>query len=265
MTKEVSRNRELIRFYKENPSMLSSPYTLHLELFKRFRKRLTPLGFQIFSKLKIRGTKIFDFGCGLGGFLAFAKINGAKLCVGRDQANYIVSDNAAYIDHLEIDTNLPINQLNNFYDLVICSEVLEHTGFKWKEIIGELIRITKRNGIIFISAPNYFNLCGIIKWIFEKSGYYKRNTWAPFQNYLPQVSEQPLKSYQILREIKKYAVKVIEKRSIWWIDSWAPWIHRHPEIKLYTGKLDFLRRHIDRIFSYWPYGGLQFYCILQKK
>lgn len=258
------RSNKIIQFYRNHPTMLSSPYTLHLNLFKKFQRRLTPLGDKIFSKLHLKNSQVFDFGCGLGSFLASAKLRGAKFCIGRDLYNFILPENKPYIDQFDIEDSLPLPYQMNSFDVVMCSEVLEHTGSKWREIIKELIRITKIKGSLFISTPNYFNPCGLIKWIFEKSGYYQRYTWAPFQKYLPQVSEYPLKSFQILRELAKYHVKILEKKSIWWLDSWAPWIHHYTESKLYSGLIDSIRRHLDNFLSTCTYGGLQFYCIIKK-
>ena len=255
---------ELIKFYRKHPTMLSSPYTLHINLYYKFQRRLTPLGYKIFSKLPLKDSKVFDFGCGLGSFLAYAKLRGAKFCIGRDLDNFILPENMPYIDQLDIEEDSPLPYPKNTFDVVICSEVLEHTRTNWRDIIKELIRITKIKGILFISTPNYFNLCGLIKWIFEKSGHYKRHTWAPFQKYLPQINEQPLKSFQILRELKKYHVKILEKRSIWWLDSWVPWIYFYSESKLYTGLIDLIRCCLDNLLSTCIYGGLQFYCIVKK-
>ena len=261
---EINYN-SLRDFYKLHPTMLSSPYTLHIDLFRKYGKRLTPLGLKIFSKSHFKDAKIYDFGCGTGNFLAFSKLNGAELCVGRDIENFLAKENVRYIDIIEISSNLPVKQESNFFDIVVCTEVLEHTGDNWKSIIRELLRITKKNGIIFISIPNYSNLLGIVKWLFEITGFYRKQTWAPFQNYTPQIHEFPLKSYNILNEIRKFNVKILEKKSFWWIDAWLPWIHRHPEVKLYTGFIEFLRYTVDNALSRNPYGGLQFYCLIEKQ
>ncbi len=255
----------LRRFYKTNPTMLSSPYTLHIDLFRQYGKRLTPLGLKIFSKFHYKDARVYDFGCGTGNFLAFSKLKGAELCVGRDIENFLAKENTRYIDIIEIGSKFPVKQENNFFDIVVCSEVLEHTGNDRKSIIRELLRITKKKGIIFISTPNYFNLLGIVKWLFEIKGLYTKHTWAPFQNYTPQIHEFPLKSFNILNEIRKFNVKILEKKSFWWIDSWLPWIHRHSEVKLYSGFIEFLRYNVDKVLSWNPYGGLQFYCLIEKQ
>ncbi len=251
-------------FYRINPTMLSSPYTLHIDLFRKYGKRLTPLGLKVFSKFDFFNAKIFDFGCGTGNFLAFSKINGAEYCVGRDIENFVVNENLDYIDKIEVSSNLPLKHKSNFFDIVVCIEVLEHTGYRWKSIIKELLRITKKRGILFISTPNYFNLLGIVKWLFEITGFYRKHSWAPFQNYTPQIHEFPMKSCRLLSEIKKFNVKILEKKSFWWIDAWLPWIHRHPEEKLYSGFIDFCRYNVDNVLSSNPYGGLQFYCVIEK-
>ena len=143
-------------FYKLHPTMLSSPYTLHIDLFRKYGKRLTPLGLKIFSKSHFKDAKIYDFGCGTGNFLAFSKLNEAELCVGRDIENFLAKENEKYIDIIEISSNLPVKQESNFFDIVVCTEVLEHTGDNWKSIIRELLRITKKKWNYFYKHTELF-------------------------------------------------------------------------------------------------------------
>jgi 2-polyprenyl-3-methyl-5-hydroxy-6-metoxy-1,4-benzoquinol methylase len=44
-----------------------------------------------------------------------------------------------------------------YFDAVICSDVLEHV-YNYKEVISELKRVTRKQGLFIVSYPNEFNL-----------------------------------------------------------------------------------------------------------
>ena len=57
---------------------------------------------------------------------------------------------------------------DNFFDIIICTEVLEHVD-DIKQARNELFRVLKKeNGYFIVSCPNYFNFAGIAKLIMDR-------------------------------------------------------------------------------------------------
>ena len=95
------------------------------------------------------------------------------------------------------DTTLPFK--NDVFDMVICSEVLEHLVLP-ENIIKEIKRIVKKEGLAFITIPNTFTMMNRINILFgcsleEKIGYntpfkefntphIRFFTWAGFKYFL---------------------------------------------------------------------------------
>ena len=55
--------------------------------------------------------------------------------------------------------------------------------------VVEFHRVLAPGGVAFISAPNYANIAGLVKWFAETFGKYEKNSWAPFGNWTPQEQE----------------------------------------------------------------------------
>jgi len=77
------------------------------------------------------------------------------------------------------------------FDLVTCVDAFEH--FPDPAMAArEFHRVLKPGGSFFLSAPNYANVAGLVKWWTERTGRYAPRTWAPFGRWQPQEFEQPL-------------------------------------------------------------------------
>lgn len=122
-----------------------------------------------FSKLKIKpGFKILDMGCGNGRHTSAAyqfkdiTVVGADLCF--DDLKK-AEERMDYHDELDAhgggDWGLSVANIldlpfpDNCFDLVICSEVMEHI-LDHKSAIKELIRVLKPGNHMVISVPRYF-------------------------------------------------------------------------------------------------------------
>ncbi|QTA77873.1 SAM-dependent methyltransferase [Desulfonema limicola] len=120
-----------------------------------------------FNKLKIRpGYRILDIGCGSGRHIGEAvrfkhtKVTGTDISykdlrqaekrlafleeIGEKQGSYSLA--ASNINHLPFK--------NNFFDLVICSEVLEHIP-DHRKAASEIIRVLKPGKNLVVSVPRY--------------------------------------------------------------------------------------------------------------
>ena len=60
---------------------------------------------------------------------------------------------------------------NNYYDFIVCTEVLEHTLEPWNDV--EMKRILKPGGFVFLSSPFNFRIHGPLPdcWWFSEHGF----------------------------------------------------------------------------------------------
>ncbi len=104
-----------------------------------------------------------DIGCANGAFSIELAKSGAKKMYGIDIASEFVKkaslkakkNYVKNIEFIEADAKkLPFK--NNFFDFIICTEVLEHVP-DFKVAIKEIKRVLKPGGIFVITVPNSFN------------------------------------------------------------------------------------------------------------
>lgn len=140
------------------------------------------------------------------------------------------------------------------FDLVICTEVLEHCS-RPREVLNECARITKPGGWIILSGPNYLNPAGIMKIIIETACPGK--IWDAWGNH-----EAGIENFTTSFKIKKWAIgaglDIVDERGGDLIRSWLPFLRRYYEV-------------IDRcpaltIGKYWPFRMLMMnYFMLARK
>jgi SAM-dependent methyltransferase len=172
--------RDTIRaFYKDNPRMVSSPFGgvdgIHDDLLIDVLGRL---------EIAFSGTKVLDVGCGRG---FVGDVLGA---VGADYTglDFVVSRGGFRLAQGDAAC-LPFD--NDTFDLVTCIDASEH--FPQPEAAAaEFYRVLKPGGVFFLSAPNYGNVAGVVKKVYEGLGWYERNSWAPFGRWQAQEHELPL-------------------------------------------------------------------------
>ena len=97
---------------------------------------------------------VLDVGCGLGGHLA--RLNTASLRVGIDPGlSGLKRGKKRFPENIFICANayrLPF--LNDTFDTVICLDVIEHVD-QPLELLKEIKRVLKQNGLLFLQKPNY--------------------------------------------------------------------------------------------------------------
>jgi len=116
---------------------------------------------------------------------------------------------------------LPFN--DNSFDLVVCTEVLEHIE-NLPKAIGECMRVLKPNGYIILSSPNYFNPAGFIKIIFELM--HPDKSWDAWGNH-EDGHEDFMTSFKLRRVTKKSGVQILETRGGDVMRSWLPFFRRY--------------------------------------
>jgi ubiquinone/menaquinone biosynthesis C-methylase UbiE len=179
--------RALLRqYYRENPLMVSSPFggvdgvnrDLLLEIWRQ-------LG------ISVTGKRILDVGCGRGYVEAVVHEQGGEY-VGID---FVIS-RAGFPLVLADAAQMPFPDA--IYDGVLCIDAFEHFPNP-ERVAHEFRRVLRPAGFVFLSAPNYANVAGLVKWYCEHLGHYRKDTWAPFRQWQPQELEHALTAGTVRR------------------------------------------------------------------
>jgi methionine biosynthesis protein MetW len=144
-------------------------------------KRLLPAGKE----------KLLDMGCGSGNFLLTVKdsfdecygidISAARISLAKQKAK-----NCKTLNFFEgdIDEKLPFSDL--FFDVVTANAVIEHV-FNPPNVLTEIHRILKANGVVIIVVPNFAWLPNRIQLLFGKlpstGGVYLYSDWEHLHNF----------------------------------------------------------------------------------
>jgi len=122
-----------------------------------------------FNRLDIHpGDRVLDIGCGEGRHIIKAGQQNGTMCVGADfgfenlvetqkkivfhQAFNDIACKSIDLSCMDV-TNLPFK--NSSFDIIICSEVLEHIPDDAKAL-SELVRILKPGKILAVSVPRFW-------------------------------------------------------------------------------------------------------------
>ena len=150
--------------------------------------------------------KLLDIGCGKG-FTGKSIINFCKNYYGID-----ISSSAVKIAKKKIKNgnfvvgsalNLPYE--DKTFDLIVCSEVLEHIP-KFKKAIKEISRVVKTNGDVIVTCPNKFNPDMMLKTYLEGK-------------YTKQIYDKPIEYYELIREFKNNNLRVDTFFSFWFFPT----------------------------------------------
>lgn len=129
----------------------------------------------------LEGKLVLDVGCGFGGAVSILDRMGAR-CVGIDmnQEELVLCRQRLSLHGLATTVlcadayNMPFT--NESFDIVICTEVLEHVKDK-NSLIAEMSRVLKKGGVLYLSFPNLLSL---------------RNVWSDPHYHLFGVTLLPL-------------------------------------------------------------------------
>lgn len=129
-----------------------------------------------------RAIKILDFGTGIGsnieilnryGYKSITAIDISQKAIDLCKSRFRKFPNIQF--YVFNGKSLPFKDA--FFDLVICTEVLEHVADLYF-VSSELKRVTSNAGYLLVSTPNYFNLSGLIKVIIDL--FSKEKDWNPW-------------------------------------------------------------------------------------
>ena len=155
----------------------------------------------------IRGKRVLEIGCGRGGFSKYLLECGANLVAADFSPAAVAIAKRLLTDSLPCDVrvadiqNIPFS--DNEFDVVISLETLEHVP-DWEKGLAELVRVTKPDGELIITTPNYFGSLGLYR-------SYRNLTGRPFTE-VGQPINNPLKVKDRVRKLKKLGcqVKVVD-------------------------------------------------------
>ena len=170
-------NQRFREYYRVNPDMVSSPFGgvdgIHREMMLKV--------FELLG-IELNHRRVLDVGCGRGyaGDVVTecgGDYFGADLVASRTGVRMVVADGS----------ELPFADAT--FDAVLCIDVFEHFPDPGAAA-REFHRLVRPGGFVFVSAPNYGNVAGLVKKACETFGGYEKDTWAPFGGWKAQELEQ---------------------------------------------------------------------------
>ncbi len=173
-------------FYRDNPRMVSSPFG-GIDDINR------DLLLAVFASLEIElsGKSVLDVGCGRGFVGELVKAAGGQYT----GADFVVSRAGFRLAQADAG-RLPFADAS--FDVVFCFDAFEHFPDPARAS-SEFRRVLRPGGYFFLSAPNYSNVAGVVKKIYEGLGWYRKDTWAPFGRWQAQELETPLTGRMLRR------------------------------------------------------------------
>lgn len=141
------------KFFYENIAENFDGYMNKYDLGKRLK-----LVFEVFLKdEELKGKKFLDLGCGTGWFSKEAVDRGARVTSLDVGPNLLgkTKERCKGKSKLVIGDALSLPFANDFFDIVLSSEVIEHTENPLKAI-SESIRVLRPEGILVLTTPNKF-------------------------------------------------------------------------------------------------------------
>lgn len=249
----MQEQQAIRRFYEENPHMVSSPFGG----INSFDGALVSTLFQSLG-LSAAG-RVLDVGCGRALMAPWVQAQGGCY-TGLDLTPSAGGARIVQGSALE----LPFAA--GSFDLLCCIDAFEHMP-DLEKAAREFHRVLRPGGSFFLSAPNYGNVAGLVKWGMERSGRYAPRTWAPFGRWQPQEFEQPLTPSGLRRLFRSAGftdsacvgfAREVELGLFPWID--------HPRMP------DALRFRMQRAFraagpaivSLWPGASLHLFWRMRK-
>lgn len=119
----------------------------------------------------INDYRIIDVGCGNGAIVAVPLAERGYKVVGVDFDPISISKakELASSTNAEFFVGMASDFVDQKFDFVICSEVLEHVH-DYQPLINDLKNLVKEDGIVFVTVPNGWGPYEIERLIFERSG-----------------------------------------------------------------------------------------------
>lgn len=145
------------------------------------RKRLKVVFLDLLKGISLKDKDFLEIGCGLGYFSLEALNRGAKVTVVDVGKNLVdITKNRVKKGKFIIASASRLPFKDNSYDIVLCTEVIEHVEDQ-KKAFNEMFRVLKKGGYLVITTPNklfkpFFDLLSLTK----IRGYQGNENWLSF-------------------------------------------------------------------------------------
>lgn len=157
--------------------------------------------------IKNKHLKILDFGCG-SGTLSYYLASKGNLVIGTDISNDAIKMNLISAKYVGVEDNchfISINNLfnknkfKNYFDMIICSEVIEHVKND-KGLIKKLNSLMKPKGILYVSTPSNnapLYRMGLLSKFDEKVGHLRRYNYLSLEKLLHECNFKILQIHKV--------------------------------------------------------------------
>ncbi len=150
-------------------------------------------------------TKILEVGCSDGSFINFLKKDGFSV-YGMDISKKAVEKASCLnLNVIQGDAEQGIKFPDNFFNIVIASEVIEHL-YDTDYFLQELYRVTKDRGYLFLSTPNLVSIKNRLRILFGLYPNYSEYRVGPgmaghIRSYTPRTLKKQLtlNGWQVLQ------------------------------------------------------------------
>lgn len=116
-----------------------------------------------------------DVGTGIGANLT--ALPAEARCVGSD-ISFSALGRAKQLGLVTVADGARLPFRSATFGSALCTEVLEHVDDP-SAVLGEIARVLRPGGLLFVTTPNYANLAGVHKWIADRrSGRHDWNPWG---------------------------------------------------------------------------------------
>ncbi len=171
-------------FYEKEKALVTSPF---IKIGGQLNGRLL---LDVFKQLGIQPGKgvVVDIGCGTGALARFFHQN--SLYAGMDLVKH--PELAGSVDKIRVFVRGDAQMVPfapQSADLLVCLDSFEHYPDQLRAA-KQFYHVLKKDGVLFLSVPNYANVAGWVKKRMETSGRYKPDSWAPFDSWKPEELEQ---------------------------------------------------------------------------
>lgn len=180
--KTQQETKDKMYFYEQ---VLAKDFDSKMNMYDTM-KRVEVVYDEMLSKDNLENKELLDAGCGTGWFSKYAAERKAKV-TSMDLGENLLKEVAKKCESTRVvGSILEIPFLENTFDYIVSSEVIEHVPDN-KKAIEELYRVLKPNGTLVLTTPNkvwYFAI-----WI---ANTFKLRPYQGLENWL---SQRKLKKY----------------------------------------------------------------------
>jgi len=144
------KGKRHLDFYKNNRKYADLLSSVENSLYNKYLAMMKP---------KNKGIKVLDVGCGVGTVVNQMIKRGWGEIYGIDVSETFLKIARRGQGSFKLFDGSKIPFKDSFFDVVGSFAVLEHVDNPL-EILGEMVRVTKRNGIIIVASPNFLRVIG---------------------------------------------------------------------------------------------------------